>query len=163
MNNMKTTNKLRCQIYEMQNKTKTFVKRNCLFVFDIWKAEDKKAVAFPSTHSTTALSLEFSSMSLSFLSLQTHKIINLLLFTSLVPESEPPILLLFLSKMASKLAFTLTSPRRPFSSLIQRPFNPVSSSSSARVQSFNFNGRQFCLRRRLSVLVPTKATADQEG
>ncbi|EXC17797.1 hypothetical protein L484_023150 [Morus notabilis] len=65
--------------------------------------------------------------------------------------------------MASKLAFTLTSPRRPFSSLIQRPFNPLSSSSSARVQSFNFNGRQLCLRRRLSVLVPTKATADQEG
>ena len=66
--------------------------------------------------------------------------------------------------MASKLAFTLTSPRRPFSTIIQRSFAPLSSSSSSctRVQSFNFNGRQFCLRRRLSV-VPTKATADQEG
>ncbi|PON57475.1 PGR5-like protein 1A [Parasponia andersonii] len=66
--------------------------------------------------------------------------------------------------MASKLAFTLTSPRRPFATIIQRPFCPISSSSSScsKVQSFHFNGRQFCLRRRLS-MVPSKATADQEG
>ncbi|XP_030500651.1 PGR5-like protein 1A, chloroplastic [Cannabis sativa] len=64
--------------------------------------------------------------------------------------------------MASKLAFTLTSPRRPFTTIIQRPFAPLSSSSTTKVQSFHFTGRQLCLRRRLSV-IPSKATADQEG
>ncbi|KAL5540998.1 hypothetical protein UlMin_042571 [Ulmus minor] len=69
--------------------------------------------------------------------------------------------------MATKSAFTLTSPRRPFAAVLQRPFLPISSSSSSssptRVQSFQFIGRHLCLRRRISVL-PTKATADrQEG
>ncbi|ONI06881.1 hypothetical protein PRUPE_5G086900 [Prunus persica] len=60
--------------------------------------------------------------------------------------------------MATKLAFTLTSPT-PFNPSSQRPFVSVSSPST-RVESFQFRGRQLCLRRRLLVL-PSKATADQ--
>ncbi|KAJ4832249.1 PGR5-like protein 1A, chloroplastic [Turnera subulata] len=59
--------------------------------------------------------------------------------------------------MASKLAFTLTSPRL-FTAPIQRPFNPL---SSTRVQSFQFNGKKFSVRRRMFML-PIKATADQQ-
>ncbi|XP_021284364.1 PGR5-like protein 1A, chloroplastic [Herrania umbratica] len=60
--------------------------------------------------------------------------------------------------MASKLAFSLTPPRL-FTAPIQKPLVPFSSSSSTRIQS---NGKQLCVRRRL-FLLPTKATADQQG
>ncbi|KAM2181606.1 PGR5-like protein 1B, chloroplastic [Malus sylvestris] len=66
--------------------------------------------------------------------------------------------------MATKLGFTLTS-TTPFNPSIQRPFVSVSSSSSTRVESFQISGRQLCLRlrhRRLLVL-PARATADQQG
>ncbi|KAF3448458.1 hypothetical protein FNV43_RR09171 [Rhamnella rubrinervis] len=62
--------------------------------------------------------------------------------------------------MASKLVFILTSPR-PSTALTQRPFASISSSST-RAQSFQFSGRQLSVRRRLLVL-PFKATADQQG
>lgn len=62
--------------------------------------------------------------------------------------------------MASKSVFILTSPR-PSTALIQRPFASISSSST-RAHSFQFSGRQLCVRRRLVVL-PFKATADQQG
>ncbi|KAE8055213.1 hypothetical protein FH972_012069 [Carpinus fangiana] len=68
--------------------------------------------------------------------------------------------------MASKLAFTSASPRL-HTTPIKRPLIPISSvvsslSSSARVQSVQFNGRHVCLRRRV-LLLSTKATADQQG
>ena len=61
--------------------------------------------------------------------------------------------------MASKLAFTLISPTRSNNPSIQRPSVSVSSSST-RVQSFPFSGRQLCVRRRLLVF-PSKAATDQ--
>ncbi|XP_059443924.1 PGR5-like protein 1A, chloroplastic isoform X2 [Corylus avellana] len=67
--------------------------------------------------------------------------------------------------MASKLSFTSASPRL-HTTPIKRPLVPISSvvsslSSSARVQSVQFNGRHVCLRRRV-LLLSTKATADQQ-
>ncbi|TQE12588.1 hypothetical protein C1H46_001800 [Malus baccata] len=66
--------------------------------------------------------------------------------------------------MATKLGFTLTS-TTPFNPSIQRPFVSVSSSSSTRVESFQISGRQLCLRlrRRRLLVLPAKATADQQG
>ncbi|KAJ8767649.1 hypothetical protein K2173_018207 [Erythroxylum novogranatense] len=65
--------------------------------------------------------------------------------------------------MADKLSFAFPSPRF-FVAPVSRPFvSPSSSSScSARVHSVQFNGKQFCLRRRMFML-PVKATADQQG
>ncbi|KAK8285303.1 hypothetical protein V6Z11_D08G211600 [Gossypium hirsutum] len=63
--------------------------------------------------------------------------------------------------MASKLAFTLMPPRF-FTATIQKPvvcFSSSSSSSSIRVQP---SGKHLCFRRRL-LLLPLKATADQQG
>uniref|UniRef100_A0A2N9H9J8 PGR5-like protein 1A, chloroplastic n=1 Tax=Fagus sylvatica TaxID=28930 RepID=A0A2N9H9J8_FAGSY len=67
--------------------------------------------------------------------------------------------------MAAKFAITLTLPRL-HTAPIKRPLIPISSfvsslSSSTRAQSVQFNGQHLCLRRRLLVL-PTKATADQQ-
>ncbi|TYG58462.1 hypothetical protein ES288_D08G224800v1 [Gossypium darwinii] len=65
------------------------------------------------------------------------------------------------SSMASKLAFTLMPPRF-FTATIQKPvvcFSSSSSSSSIRVQP---SGKHLCFRRRL-LLLPLKATADQQG
>nr|AFK47748.1 unknown [Lotus japonicus] len=64
---------------------------------------------------------------------------------------------------ASKLAFTLTSPRS-CTPPTPTPLIPLSSSSftSSRFNLIQFNGRQLCLRRRLFLLSP-KATADQQG
>ncbi|GKV38178.1 hypothetical protein SLEP1_g46116 [Rubroshorea leprosula] len=62
--------------------------------------------------------------------------------------------------MASKLTFTLTPPRLLPTST-QTPLISFSSSASTRVQ-FQSNGKQLCVRRRL-LLLPTKATADQQG
>ncbi|XP_062146609.1 PGR5-like protein 1A, chloroplastic [Alnus glutinosa] len=67
--------------------------------------------------------------------------------------------------MATKLAIISASPRLHTTS-IKRPLAPISSfvsslSSSARVQSVQFNGRHICLRRRV-LLLSTKATADQQ-
>ncbi|RXI01071.1 hypothetical protein DVH24_001305 [Malus domestica] len=66
--------------------------------------------------------------------------------------------------MATKLGFTLTS-TTPFNPSIQRPFVSVSSSSSTRVESFQISGRQLCLRlrRRRLLVLPARATADQQG
>ncbi|XP_061988382.1 PGR5-like protein 1B, chloroplastic [Rosa rugosa] len=66
--------------------------------------------------------------------------------------------------MASKLAFTLVAApttRNSYNPSIQRPFVSVSSSST-RVQSFQFSGRQLCVRRRLLQVFPSKAAADQQ-
>lgn len=65
--------------------------------------------------------------------------------------------------MASKLAFNLTSPR-VFTAPIQKPIISSSSSLSSpscsiRVQ---FDGKQSTLRGRM-LLLPTKATADQQA
>ncbi|MBA0763862.1 hypothetical protein Gotri_013261 [Gossypium trilobum] len=64
------------------------------------------------------------------------------------------------SSMASKLAFTLMPPRF-FTATIQKPVVCFSSSSSSsiRVQP---SGKHLCFRRRL-LLLPLKATADQQG
>ncbi|GLT90957.1 hypothetical protein SLE2022_088710 [Rubroshorea leprosula] len=62
--------------------------------------------------------------------------------------------------MASKLTFTLTPPRL-LPTPTQTPLISFSSSASTRVQ-FQSNGKQLCVRRRL-LLLPTKATADQQG
>ncbi|XP_050377460.1 PGR5-like protein 1B, chloroplastic [Argentina anserina] len=64
--------------------------------------------------------------------------------------------------MASKLAFTLIAPTRSSTNpSVQRPFVSVNSSSSTRVQSFQFCRRPLCVRRRLLV-PPFKAAADQQ-
>uniref|UniRef100_A0A0F7GY06 PGRL1A transmembrane protein n=1 Tax=Geranium phaeum TaxID=379952 RepID=A0A0F7GY06_9ROSI len=64
--------------------------------------------------------------------------------------------------MASRLGFTLTLPRL-LSAPTRKPNNSLSPSPpSSRVQSVQFAGRRFSLRRRLSLLTP-KATADQSG
>ncbi|XP_027334487.1 PGR5-like protein 1A, chloroplastic [Abrus precatorius] len=64
---------------------------------------------------------------------------------------------------ASKLAFTLTSPRPRTAPTPTTPLVPISSlSSSSGVHFIQFNGRHLCLRRRLFLLTP-KATADKEG
>uniref|UniRef100_A0A0F7GZ24 PGRL1A transmembrane protein n=1 Tax=Erodium texanum TaxID=28960 RepID=A0A0F7GZ24_EROTE len=64
--------------------------------------------------------------------------------------------------MATRLGFTLTCPR-VFSAPNRKPSNSLSPSpASSRVQSVQFSGRQFCLRRRLYLLTP-KATTDQPG
>ncbi|GLT78304.1 hypothetical protein SLA2020_498440 [Shorea laevis] len=62
--------------------------------------------------------------------------------------------------MASKLTFTLTPPRL-LPTPTQTPLISFSSTASTRVQ-FQSNGKQLCVRRRL-LLLPTKATADQQG
>ncbi|KAE8694593.1 PGR5-like protein 1A [Hibiscus syriacus] len=62
------------------------------------------------------------------------------------------------SSMATKLPFTLLPPRF-FTATIQKPLICFSSSSSTRVQS---NGKQLSVRRRL-LIIPFKATADQQG
>ncbi|TKY55368.1 PGR5 protein 1A [Spatholobus suberectus] len=62
---------------------------------------------------------------------------------------------------ASKLAFTLASPRP-----CTAPLTPISSlspsSAASGVHLIQINGRHLCLRRRLFLLSP-KATADQQG
>uniref|UniRef100_A0A0F7GY01 PGRL1A transmembrane protein n=1 Tax=Erodium chrysanthum TaxID=337364 RepID=A0A0F7GY01_9ROSI len=64
--------------------------------------------------------------------------------------------------MATRLGFTLTCPRL-ISAPNRKPTNSLSPSpSSSRVQSVQFSGRQFFLRRRLYLLTP-KATTDQPG
>ncbi|XP_037493131.1 PGR5-like protein 1A, chloroplastic isoform X2 [Jatropha curcas] len=65
--------------------------------------------------------------------------------------------------MASKLAISLTSSGLS-SAPIRKPVISLSSSSSSstRSQSIQFNGRHFCVRRRIFML-PIKATADQQG
>ncbi|XP_042952741.1 PGR5-like protein 1A, chloroplastic isoform X3 [Carya illinoinensis] len=68
--------------------------------------------------------------------------------------------------MATELAITLSSPRL-HPPPVRRPLSPISSSvsslsSSTRFQSVVFNRRHICFRRRCLVL-PTKATADQQG
>ncbi|OAY59909.1 PGR5-like protein 1A, chloroplastic [Manihot esculenta] len=66
--------------------------------------------------------------------------------------------------MATKLAFSLTSPRVS-SAPLRKPFSSLSSSpcsSSSRVQSIQLIGRHFSVRRRI-FLLPIKATADQQG
>ncbi|XP_042952740.1 PGR5-like protein 1A, chloroplastic isoform X2 [Carya illinoinensis] len=67
--------------------------------------------------------------------------------------------------MATELAITLSSPRL-HPPPVRRPLSPISSSvsslsSSTRFQSVVFNRRHICFRRRCLVL-PTKATADQQ-
>ncbi|XP_023876898.1 PGR5-like protein 1A, chloroplastic [Quercus suber] len=67
--------------------------------------------------------------------------------------------------MAAKLAITSTSPQL-HTAPVKRPLVPISSfvsslSSYTRAQTVQFNGRHFCLRRQVLVL-PTKATADQQ-
>ncbi|WCJ26120.1 PGR5-LIKE A [Euphorbia peplus] len=59
--------------------------------------------------------------------------------------------------MASKLAFSLTSPRLS-SAPIHKPF--ISSSPSTKVL---LNGKHLSLRRRIFLLPPLRATADQQG
>lgn len=62
--------------------------------------------------------------------------------------------------MASKLAFTLMPPRF-FTATIQKPVVCFSSSSSSSIR-FQPSGKHLCFRRRL-LLLPLKATADQQG
>ncbi|TYI15743.1 hypothetical protein ES332_A08G207500v1 [Gossypium tomentosum] len=64
------------------------------------------------------------------------------------------------SSMASKLAFTLMPPRF-FTATIQKPVVCFSSSSSSSIR-FQPSGKHLCFRRRL-LLLPLKATADQQG
>ncbi|KAM7258606.1 hypothetical protein ACFE04_014347 [Oxalis oulophora] len=68
--------------------------------------------------------------------------------------------------MANKLlAFTLTSPRIFTTPIpIHNPLISLSSSSSSntRVSSIRSNGRHICVKRRF-LLLPVKATADQQG
>ncbi|KAG8486739.1 hypothetical protein CXB51_020253 [Gossypium anomalum] len=68
------------------------------------------------------------------------------------------------SSMASKLAFTLMPPRF-FTATIQKPvvcFSSSSSSSSSSSIRVQPSGKHLCFRRRL-LLLPLKATADQQG
>ncbi|XP_059645245.1 PGR5-like protein 1A, chloroplastic [Cornus florida] len=63
--------------------------------------------------------------------------------------------------MATKLGFALTNPPRFFTAPSRKPVVSLSSpSSSSRVQSINFIGRQLLLRHRFFRLSP-KATTDQ--
>ncbi|KAH1106299.1 hypothetical protein J1N35_010067 [Gossypium stocksii] len=67
------------------------------------------------------------------------------------------------SSMASKLAFTLMPPRF-FTATTQKPVVCFSSSSSSSSSSIRVqpSGKHLCFRRRL-LLLPLKATADQQG
>ena len=148
----------------------------------LWNKKHQTAVAFPSTHPPVALSfgLSFfpskhsptktpnasssssSSSKNRYPHLKTIKTLDQQLHCNSSSSSSSSSALI----MASKLAFTSASPRL-HTTPIKRPLIPISSvvsslSSSARVQSVQFNGRHVCLRRRV-LLLSTKATADQQG